>query len=116
MTAFIKFVEMDEFGISPLGPTPRSGVDFVWQDAHRNRDGDIFDIEEGEAVFPIESSGRHRGAGQPIEGDVVEDVVAGEALRLTVEDARDELVTANVVIEYPCREADGRILNRIERL
>ncbi len=38
--------------------------------------------------------------------DVVEDVVAREALGLSVEDARDELVAARVVIEEIGRQAD----------
>ena len=32
---------MDEFGIRPLRPTPRSRIELVWEDAHRNRDGDV---------------------------------------------------------------------------
>src|SRR5437899_9045003 len=97
---------MDEFGIGPLGPTLGSGIDFVWKYAHGNRNGNIFDIEKGQVVFPIESSGRNRGAGQPIKSDVVEEVVSGQTLGLTVEDAGDEFVTAYVVVEYPRREAD----------
>src|SRR5262245_62101562 len=107
---------MDEFGIRALGPTPRGCVDLIWKNTYGSRNGDIFDIEEGKAVFPIESSGRHRGARQPIESDVVEDVVSRKAFSLPVENARDELVTTYVVVEYPSCEADGRILNCVERL
>ena len=39
--------------------------------------------------------------------DVVENVVAGEALRLSVEDSRDEVQAARVVIEGVRRQADG---------
>ena len=38
--------------------------------------------------------------------DVVEDVVAREALGLSVEDARDELIAARVVVEELGRQAD----------
>src|SRR4030095_11868197 len=105
--ALIELVVMDEFGISPLGPTSRGGIDFVREDAHGNRDGDIFDIKKGQVVFPIETSGRNRGARQPIESDVVEDVVSREAFSLPVEDVGNEFVTTYVVVEYPRREADG---------
>ena len=46
---------------------------------------------------------------QPGDRDVVEDVVAREALRLSVKDARDELIAARVAIEEISRQADRRI-------
>src|SRR6266516_3614586 len=87
--------------------SPRGDIDLVGKDAHRNRDGDIFGIEKGQLVFPIKPCRRNRRARQPVERDIVEDVVSREALALSVEDARDELVTANVVVKYPRCEADG---------
>ena len=48
--------------------------------------------------------------------DVVEDVVAREALGLSVEDARDQLQAARVVIEEVRRQADGRIRDSVQRL
>jgi hypothetical protein len=40
---FVELVEVDEFVISPLRPTPWSLVQLVWEDAHGNRDGDAFE-------------------------------------------------------------------------
>ncbi len=81
-------------------------IDLVRKDAHGNRDGDAFRGEKGELVFPIETSRRDRRVRQPVERDVVEDVVSRQALGLTVEDACDERVTARVVVEHPGGQAD----------
>src|SRR5436190_12313252 len=116
MPAFVELAEMDEFGIGPFRPTPRCGVNLVRKDADGNRDGHIFHIEKAEAVFPIEARRRNGRARQPIERDIIEDVVSGKTFGLSVEDTRDEFVTTYVVVENPCREADGRILNRVNSL
>ena len=57
--------------------------------------------------FPIETGGGDRRVGQPGERDVVEDVVAREALGLAVEDACDQLVTARVVVDHPAARPTG---------
>ena len=72
---------MDEFGIRPLCPTPRGGVDLIWKDADGNRDGDVLRGEKGKLVFPIQTSRRDRRVRQPVEGDVVENVISRKALR-----------------------------------
>jgi len=97
---------MDEFGIGFLCPTPRALVELVRKGADGNRDSDTFRREEGELVFPIETRRRDRRVRQPVESDVFEDVVARKALGLTGEDACDERLTGEVVVEYPCRQAD----------
>src|SRR6185436_12286114 len=84
--------------------------------AHRNRDGHTLRSEKRELVFPIQSSRRNCRARQPIERDVVEDVISRQALCLAVKDACDEFVTSNVVVYHPCCEADWGILERIQRL
>jgi hypothetical protein len=43
--AFVKLVIVDEFGIRPLCPASRDLIDLVREDAHGNRDRDIFDVE-----------------------------------------------------------------------
>src|SRR3979490_2966925 len=100
---------MDEFGIRPLCPAPRGWIEFVREDAHGNRDGDAFGIEipEFAPILPIETGARKRRVRQPGDRDVVEDVVAREALRLSVEDACDQLVAARIVIKEISRQADG---------
>src|SRR5262245_28545606 len=111
---------MDEFGIRPLCPTPRGRIDLVWKDAYGNRDGNVFDVEKGGArgspVFPIETSRRDRRVRQPVERDVVEDVISRQAFGLSIEDARDERKTGGVVVEYPRGQADGCIVNPVKRL
>src|SRR6266849_5246293 len=104
--AFLHLVVMDQFGIHPLCPAPRGWIEFVREDAHGNRDGDAFGVEIPEFVLPIETGARKRRVRQPGDRDVVEDVVAREALRLSVKDARDELIAARVVIKEISRQAD----------
>jgi hypothetical protein len=66
-----------------------------------DRDRDVFDVEKGQLVFPVETSRRDRRVRQPVECDVVEDIVSREAFGLSVEDACDKRVTAVVVVEHP---------------
>jgi hypothetical protein len=96
---------MDEFGVRPLCPTPRGGVDLIWKDADGNRDGDVLRGEKGKLVFPIQTSRRDRRVRQPVEGDVVENVISRKALGLTGKDARHERLTGFVMVEYPGRQA-----------
>jgi hypothetical protein len=54
--------------------------------------------------------------GQPVECDVVEDVISCKAFGLPVEYAGDHQVTADIVIDHPRGESDRRIRDAIERL
>src|SRR5438132_13394790 len=107
---------MDEFGIRFLYPAPRSGVDLIGINADGNRDGDVLRGEKGKLVFPIQTSRRDRRVRQPVEGDVVENVVSRKALGLAGKDACHERPTGFVVVEYPGRQADGRVRNPVKRL
>src|SRR5437867_1666902 len=70
------------------------------KDAHGRRDRDAFDGEERRPlVLPIETRARKRRVRQPGDRNVVEDIVAREALRLSVKDACDELIAPCVVIK-----------------
>ena len=86
--ALVELVVMDEFGIRPLRPAPRGWIEFVREDAHGHRDGDAFDIEipEFAPILPVETSARKCRVRQSGNGDVVEDVVAREALGLSLKD------------------------------
>ena len=97
---------MDEFGIRFLYPAPQSGVDLIGINADGNRDGDVLGDEKGKLVFPIQTSRRDRRVREPVEGDVVEDVVSRQALGLAGKDARHERLTGFVVVEDPGRQAD----------
>src|SRR5437868_13461360 len=114
-----ELVVVDQFGIRPLRPAPRGWIEFVREDAHSHRDGDA-DAPDGEErcelVLPIETGAGKCRVRQPGDRDVVEDVVAREALGLSVEDARDELIAARVVIKEISRQADRRIHDAVQRL
>ena len=118
MPAFVELVEVDEFRICLLCPAPRDWIEFVRKGAHGDRDGDAFDVEKADfaPILPIETGTGNRRIRQPGDRDVVEDVVAREALRLPLKDARDQLVAACVVIEEIGCQADGGIRDSVLRL
>src|SRR5580698_520929 len=97
---------MDEFRISPLGPSPWSGVDFVRKHTYGNGDLDILGREKGEFVFPIETGRRNSGVRQPIERDVIEDIVPGKAGGFPGKDTRDEFLAASIVVQDPAGETN----------
>src|SRR5204863_2982811 len=107
MPALVELVVVDEIGIGLLRPTPRHLIELVRKDAHGYGDGDALWVAEAELVFPIEASRRDPRVRQPVVGDVVEDVVSGKALGLSVEDTCDQGQTSRVVVEHPGGEADG---------
>ena len=79
---------MDQFGIRLLGPAPRGWIEFVREDAHGNRDGNAFGIEIPFApILLIETGARKRCVRQPGDRDVVENVIAREALGFSLKDA-----------------------------
>src|SRR5437773_10599980 len=98
---------MDQFGIRARCPTPRGLIELVRKGAHGSRNRDTFRGEKGKLAFPIETSRRDRRVRQPVERDVVEDVVSRQALGMTVKDTCDERLTARVVVEHPGGQADG---------
>src|SRR4029077_3235038 len=100
---------MHQFGKRPLRPAPWGGIQFVRKDANGNRDGDAFGVEipKFAPVLPIETGARERRVRQPGDRDVVEDVVAREALGLSLKYAGDQLVAASVVMKEIRSQADG---------
>src|SRR5688500_3294597 len=99
--ALVELVVMDEVGIGLLRPTLRHLIELVRKDAHRYRNGDALRVEEAELVLPVKTSRGNPRIRQPVVGDVVEDVVSGKALGLSVEDTRDQRQTRRVVVEHP---------------
>lgn len=107
MAAFGVPIVEDVIGIRFLGPTARRRVEFIGENAHRNRDLHAFDVEIPLApIFPIESGSGDSRISQPCDRDIVEDVVAGEALELSLKDARDQSIAACIVIQ----DNDARFL------
>src|SRR5207244_1467943 len=87
---------------------------------HSYRDFYAAHVEEaarrGMDIVPVEPRRRDSRIGEPVQSDVVEYVVAGEALRLSVEDTPDHFLAAGVVVHHPGGEADWRVHDPIERL
>ena len=78
---------VNQVGIGLLGPTPAEPDSVVGEDAHGNRDGDAFGIEIAPCPnIPNRDGRQNPRVRQPGDRDVVENIVAREALRLSVED------------------------------
>ena len=75
MPASVELVVIDEFRIRPLCPTPRGLVLLSRKDAHGNGNGDVFRVEKSTLIFPVKTRGRDPSIRQPIERNVVEDLV-----------------------------------------
>ena len=88
MSSLWQPVVMDHFGIRLLCPAPRGWIEFVREDAYGNRDGNAFGIEIPFApILPIETGARKRCVRQLGDRDVVENVIAREALGFSLKDA-----------------------------
>src|SRR5262245_19298229 len=75
MASFVDSVVVDQFGIRSLRPTPRRLILFARKDGDGHGYLDAFDVEETALEFPVEARRGHPGVGQPIERDVVENLV-----------------------------------------
>src|SRR6185369_12598220 len=75
VTAFRQLVVVNELRIGPLSPSPRYRVDLVRIDADCDRDANALRRNEALLVLPIEARRGNGGVGQPVEGNIVEDVV-----------------------------------------
>jgi hypothetical protein len=119
VTALVHLVVVDEPGIRPLGPAPGRLVLFAGEYAHGDRDGNAFGVEKAALVFPIETRRGDARVRQPVERDVVQDLVprqfAGGARRPVQGrgDRGGRLAIRVIVVEKPGGEADGRIRNSV---
>src|SRR5260370_21637955 len=110
---------VDELHIRFLCPALRRLINFFSKRAHAHRKLDASRVEEAARRqimlrVPIKTCRRDRRIGQPIERDIVENVVAAQPFGLAVENADYHLVAANVVIEYPSRKTTRRIDDSVE--
>src|SRR6476660_6597272 len=92
-------VVVDELGIGLLSPTLGRLVDLFGKSAHGDWDLDAPHIEEAASRkmmpgVPVEACGGDRGVRQPVERDVVEDVVPRQPFRFAVKNASDHSVAA----------------------
>src|SRR3954465_15835946 len=99
--AFVEPVVVDELGIRLLRPAPWRLIELLWKCTDRSRDRNAFRGKKRQLAFPIQPGRGDRRVGEPIERDVVEDVVSRQSLGPSLEDARDERQTLRVVIEHP---------------
>src|SRR3712207_870079 len=113
VAALVDLVEVDQAGVGLLGPAARGLVLLAGKDTHGDRNGDALGVEEAALVFPIETRRRDPRVRQPIESDVVEDLVARQFARgacrpvQSGDDRRRRLAVGVVVVEKPSCEADG---------
>jgi hypothetical protein len=88
----------------------RDLIELVGEDADGERNGDVLGVEEVRLVLPVQTGRGNSGVGQPVERDVVEDVVSGEgAPQVSLEGLFDEpwLAGAVAVVKHEGREIDG---------
>src|SRR5437763_6608011 len=117
----VDLVEVDDVRIRRLDPAARRAPDLARErrEAERDRRRRQRFLAGSRRVWPVglpvRPRGRRAGAGQPVGGDVVEDVVAGEVARRLVvnEGVRDLVVGVRVVVDHPRRECDGGVQQRV---
>src|SRR5687768_11763870 len=81
VTAFVELVVIDELGVGPLRPASRGLILFAREYAHGNGNGDALGVEKATLVFPIETRRRDPRVRQPVERDVVEDLIPRQFAR-----------------------------------
>src|SRR5204863_8833649 len=115
VAALVGFVEVRDGGVSLLDPAARGAEDLAGELSEADRDGNSRRSLASRSPKGLRSSAlpvrpRRRGPGgrQPVERDVVEDVVAGEIPRgLAVDEGVGDLVVAvRVVVEHPRGQGD----------
>src|SRR3954452_6533760 len=107
VAAAVDFVEVDEVGVGPLGPAARRLILLAGEDGHGHRDRDALRVEEAALVLPVEARRRDARLRQPVERDVVEDLVTRQLARGTRrpvqrrDHCRGRLAVGVVVVEKP---------------
>src|SRR5690348_1524166 len=82
VATFVEPVVVDEVAwVSVLCPAPRRLIELVGEHADRERDRDVLRLEKAGFVLPVETRRGDPGVRQPVESDVVEDVVFCQVAR-----------------------------------
>src|SRR5215211_8944190 len=116
VAAPVGLVEVGEAGVGLLDPAAWGSPDLAGErrEADRNRDlrrslPGRLGCRQGSSVLPVRPGRRRPGARQPVQRDVVEDVLPGEIARGLAfdEGARDLVVAVRVVVEQPGGQGGG---------
>src|SRR5262245_18441281 len=82
VSAFVDLVEVDQVAIGASGPRLRSPINIIWKYRDCDRKRDLAGLLSGRdndaaarAVLPVQPRCRGRGVGQPVERNIVQDVV-----------------------------------------
>jgi hypothetical protein len=113
VAALVDFVEVDEVGVGLLCPAARRLILLPRKDGDGNRDRHALHVEEATLVLPVEAGRSDPRVRQPVERDVVEDLVTRQFARVarrpvqSRDDCRGGLAVGVVVVEQPGGQADG---------
>src|SRR3954453_5731369 len=113
---------IDELGIRLLGPAARGLVLFAGEYAHRDWDRDAFGVEKAAFVFPVETRRGERRIREPVERNVVENLVSREFAGGASRPAKRgiyccrRLAIGIIVVKQPSRETNWRIRYALYRL
>src|SRR5262249_55238444 len=78
VAALVHLVEVDEVTVGSLYPAPRRAPELAGEDREYRGKGDLPLIDDAR-VLPVEPRRGGPGVGDPVERDVVQDRVSGEA-------------------------------------
>src|SRR5262245_48488576 len=109
MTALVDFVEVNKVAVGSLDPAPGRPPQLAGEDGKCRRNGDLPLIGDAR-VLPVEPCSGGAGVGDPVQGDVVENLVPSQlALRMSCKGVCDLFVRMRIVIHQPGGETHWRL-------
>src|SRR5258705_806982 len=86
VSAFVDFMKIDQVFIGAACPRLRGAIDVLWKYSNGYRQRDLGRLPHGglrragSDVLPIQAARRGGAVGEPVQGEVVEDLVFGRGL------------------------------------